>query len=268
MNQLDANTLVAYVDGELDTESAKHVEALLAEDAEAARTARLLHDSALLVRAAHNHVVHEAVPDHLVDAVLAAEESATPPAGLEVPQHLVDMILDAADDDRTPAAQDAPGREATGRPAAVISLARRRSVAAVASAAAFAAVMLGGGFLLGQYQLDSSRPASGGQQASVVAAMDNPWREAALQEALETKTSNTAVIWTNPDTGFTGAIIPVKTYRRDDGTYCRAFRVVETNSAPDQPNYGVACREQGPKGRWIKRVEAVAGAGTVPKLSF
>jgi surface antigen len=268
MKQLDASTLVAYVDGELDRESAAFVETLLAEDADASRTLRLLHDSAFLIRAAHNHVIHETVPEHLVDTVMMAVETETRPVESVVPQHLVNMILDAPEGDGTtvePLARNSGMPEAN---VSGISMARRRSVATAASAAAFAAVLLGGGFLLGQYRIsDSGQPASL-QQVSVVAAMDNPWREAAFQEALETKASDTAVIWTNPETGYTGAIIPVKTYRREDGTFCRAFRTVETINGPQQPNFGVACREQGPQGQWVKTVEAVAEVGTVPKLSF
>jgi surface antigen len=267
MKQLDANTLVAYVDGELDTESSTFVETILAEDEDALQLARLLQNSAFLVRAAHNHVVHETVPERLVDTVLTAEESESGPADVTVPQHLVNMILSAPEEGET--ASEPAGADGRARPVPqVISLARRRSVAALASAAVFAAVMLGGGFLLGQYQSYESKQAIGGQQVNVAAAMDNPWREAAFQEALETKASHTAVIWTNPESGYAGAVIPVKTYRREDGTFCRAFRTVETNSGPQQPNYGVACREQGTEGRWVKTVEAVAGVGAVPKLSF
>lgn len=267
MKQLDASTLVAYVDGELDTESATFVEQLLAEDAEASRTAELLRDSALLIRAAHNHVIHETVPEHLVDTVLMAVETDAGSADA-VSEHLLNMILDAPESDpaqTAPAAARGGDRESIIPP---ISLARRRSVAAVAMAATFAAFMLGGGFLLGQYQTGAFQQIAGGQQVKVVAAMDDPWREAAFQQALETKKSEAAVVWTNPENGFGGAVIPIKTYRREDGTFCRAFRTMETNSGPEQPNYGVACREPGPQGRWVKTVEAVAAPGSVPKLSF
>ena len=268
MKQLDANTLVAYVDGELDKEAATFVETLLAEDADASRTARLLRDSAHMIRAAHNHVIHETVPEQLVDTVMLAVESETRATDSVVPQHLVNMILDAPEGDGTAAERTERNGVMADAKGPGISLARRRSVAAVASAAVFAAVMLGGGFLLGQYRLDGSRQAADTPQVNVVAAMDNPWRESALQEALETKASDTAVVWANPETGYGGAIIPVKTYRREDGTFCRAFRTIDTNGGPKLPNYGVACREQGPQGRWIKTVEAVAEVGTVPKLSF
>ncbi len=268
MKQLDANTLVAYVDGELDVESATFVETLLADDVEASRTARQLQDGARMIRAAHNHVIYETVPDRLVDTVMMAVESETRSTESTVPQHLVDMILEAPENDD--AVASLVGRTVIGTEGKVpaISMARRGSVVAMASTAVLTAVMLGGGFLLGQHQAIDSRQAAGGQQATVAAAINNPWREAAFQEALETKTSDTAVIWTNPATGFGGAIIPVKTYRRDDGTFCRAFRTVETSGIPQQPNFGVACREQGPQGRWVKTVEAVAEVGAVPKLSF
>lgn len=268
MKQLDANTLVAYVDGELDAESATVVETLLAEDADASRTVRALHEGALLVRAAHNHVMYETVPDRLVDTVMMAVESEARGTDSIVPQHLVDLILDAPDGDEAIAELAARKARAPGAGAQVISIARRRSVAALASAAAFAAVMLGGGFLLGQYQTGDFGRSADAQRMTIAAAIDNPWREAAFQEALETKTSDTAVVWTNPETGYGGAIIPVKTYRRADGTFCRAFRTVEAMNTPQQPNYGVACREQGPEGRWIKTIEAVADAGSAPKLSF
>ncbi len=104
-------------------------------------------------------------------------------------------------------------------------------------------------------------------KAMAVSAMNDPWREAALQEALETKKSETALIWENPENGRGGAIVPVKTYRRDDGTYCRAFRTVDTGVAPGQPDYGVACREPGETGRWIKKVEAISASGVGAKLS-
>ncbi len=268
MKQLDANTLVAYVDGELDEESAAVVETMLDSDAKALRTARLLQEGALLIRAAHNHVIYETVPDRLVDTVMMAVESETRSSDAVVPQHLVNMILDAPEADESVAQLASIKGASPDGSGPVLSMARRGSVAAVASAAVLAAVMLGGGFLLGQQRaLDLGR-STGGQQVTAAAAMDNPWREAAFQEALETKASEMAVIWTNPETGSGGAIIPVKTYRRDDGTFCRAFRTVDTNSLPQQPNFGVACREQGPQGRWIKTVEAVAEVGAVPKMSF
>ncbi len=266
MKQLDANTLVAYADGELDTESAALVEALLAEDAEARDVVGMLRDSASLIRAAHSHVLHEAVPDRLLDVIDAAPLSDEADTDV-VPRHIVNMILDAPDDEIE---ADVPSLVRTVQktePASVIPMGRRRSIAAFATAAVFAAAMVGGGMMFEKY---TSALNQGGMthQARAVTAMNDPWREAAFQEALETRKSEAAVIWANPENGRSGAIVPVKTYRRDDGTFCRAFRTVDTGAAPDQPNYGVACREPGEEGRWIKTVEAIAAPGAGAKLQF
>lgn len=266
MKQLDANTLVAYVDGELDIEAALQVETLLAKDPEAREVTEMLRNSASLVRAAHSHVLHEAVPDRLLDSFDAAAV-ADELNGDIVPPYLVNMILDAPEgggESTTPVLAKASMQAA---PAPAISLARRRSIAAFATAALFAAVMVGGGMTFQKYMSGTNR-VDLAQQAKTIAAMDDPWREAAFQEALETKKSEAALIWANPENGRSGAIVPVKTYRRDDGTFCRAFRTVDTGAAPDQPNYGVACREAGEDGRWVKTVEAISMPGAGGKLQF
>ncbi len=267
MKQLDANTLVAYVDGELDIESAMLVEVLLAEDAESREMAGMLRDGASLIRAAHNHVLHETVPDKLLD-VFDMAPVADDVSGEIVPPHLVSMILDAPDygnEVPAPALVEARGETAA---ASVIPMARQRSIAAFATAAVFAAVMVGGGMMLQKFSSDVNPGGMAHQAAVAVAAMDDPWREAAFQEALETKKSEAALIWANPENGRSGAIVPVKTYRRDDGTFCRAFRTVDTGATPDQPNYGVACREAGEEGRWVKTVEAISAPNASGKLQF
>lgn len=71
MERFDVGILMAYVDGELDTETAREVEAWLAESADARETVRALRRSAALARAALNEPINEAVPDRLVAAVTA-----------------------------------------------------------------------------------------------------------------------------------------------------------------------------------------------------
>lgn len=260
MKQLDANTLVAYVDGELDLDSASRVERALIDDAEARETVGLLREMATLVHAAHNHVIHETVPDRLVDLIEDAPETDRF-TGDTVPERLVSMILEA------PESQSREVRAET-RQTTVIPMGRRRSVAAMAMAAAVSAVMLGS-FYAGQSGILTNGVGSDGiNQVKVVTAMNDPFREAAFQEALENKKSQEAVVWENPESGIGGAIIPVKTFRRTDGTFCRAFRTVDVAARPTQPNYGVACRDPGPEGRWVKTVEAIAGPGGTPDLRY
>ena len=250
MKQLDANTLVAYVDGELDTESAELVEQQLADDAEARETARTLRDCAALVRAAHGHVIHEAVPDRLVDTILEAPEEVPHPAAATAgDSDLVEMIMNAPE---TPVSANQAGAGVH-----TIPLSRRRSVAAMAMAATFAALMLGGGFYAGKTQLAGQ--AALVQQTRAVSAMDNPRREAALQEALETKRSlKEFVSWSSPETGRSGKVVPVRTYRREDGTFCREYKFEESHPLPDRPNYGIACRTEA--GKWIKQLQVIAGS--------
>jgi surface antigen len=264
MKQLDGNTLVAYVDGELDTESAALVESLLADDAEAREVEGMLRHSASLIRAAHNHVLHEAVPEKLLELFEAAPVADELSSEI-VPSHLVNMILEAPDENNEPVAPSLVQTKRNTVP--IISMSRRRSIAAFATAAVFAAVMIGGGMMFQKFT-SPLNPGNIALQARTVSAMDDPWREAAFQEALETKKSEAAVIWANPENGRSGAVVPVKTYRRDDGTFCRAFRTVDTGVAPDYPNYGVACREPGDEGRWIKAVEAVSAPGAGGKLKY
>lgn len=260
MKQLDINTLVAYVDGELDLEASSQVERALAEDAEAQEVVNLLRETAVLVHAAHKHVIHETVPDRLVDLIEDSPETDQF-AGDSVPERLVSMILEA------PESQSENSRPQS-RHATVIPMARRRSVAAAAMAAAVGAVMLGS-FYAGQSGILTGNGGQDGvHQVRAVAAMTDPFREAAFQDALENKKSQQAVVWENPESGTGGAIIPVKTYRRSDGTFCRAFRTVDSADRPTRPNVGVACRDPGPDGRWVKTVEAIAAPGEKPDLRY
>ena len=71
MTKLDEETLMAYVDGELDPRRAAEVEALLAEDAEARATVQMFRDSAALVRGAFDPILREPVPERLLAAVNA-----------------------------------------------------------------------------------------------------------------------------------------------------------------------------------------------------
>ncbi len=250
MKQLDANTLVAYVDGELDRESAALVEEQLADDAEARETARTLRNCAAMVRAAHSHVIHEVVPDRLVDAIQEAPEYVMRPAAVAAgDSDLFEMIMNAPE-------TAVPANQA-GAESHTVPLSRRRSVAAMAMAATFAALMLGGGFYAGKTQMAEQVALM--QQTGVISAMDNPRREAALQEALETKRSLKEFVgWSSPETGRSGKIVPVRTYRREDGTFCREYRVEESHPLPDRPNYGIACRTEG--GEWIKQLQVITGS--------
>ncbi|MDD3447910.1 MAG: RT0821/Lpp0805 family surface protein [Gammaproteobacteria bacterium] len=78
MTRFDDGILVAYVDGELDNDTAAAVEGWLARDAAAAARARRLREQAGLLRAAFNGVLNEPVPQRLRHCVGAAPDNITP----------------------------------------------------------------------------------------------------------------------------------------------------------------------------------------------
>ncbi|MGE0726277.1 MAG: anti-sigma factor, partial [Alphaproteobacteria bacterium] len=68
MRRFDDETLVAFVDGELDEDKRAAVASAIETDPETAARVRAFRDSAVLVRAAFADVVDEPVPDRLIQA--------------------------------------------------------------------------------------------------------------------------------------------------------------------------------------------------------
>ncbi|HEY9163938.1 MAG TPA: hypothetical protein VIN57_04935, partial [Magnetovibrio sp.] len=81
MITLDEGTLIAYVDGELDAQTAREVEAKIAGDAEARKYVEHLRALAALTRIAFNDTLHEAVPQALKDAALGRTADTPPQSG-------------------------------------------------------------------------------------------------------------------------------------------------------------------------------------------
>ena len=65
----------------------------------------------------------------------------------------------------------------------------------------------------------------------------------AAQDALEYQRSGTAAAWTNPDNGNEGTVTPVRTYQRNDGSYCRDFTQTITVDGEFEEASGTACRQ-------------------------
>lgn len=66
MSTLDEETLLAYVDGQLDPARAAEVEARLAEDPEARETVRIFRESAALLHGRFDAPLHEPIPERLL----------------------------------------------------------------------------------------------------------------------------------------------------------------------------------------------------------
>jgi len=67
------------------------------------------------------------------------------------------------------------------------------------------------------------------------------------QRALETAPSGKAVAWTNPDTGHSGTVTPVRTYE-SNGNFCREFTQTVTIGGKPENSFGTACHQ--PDGSW------------------
>lgn len=77
---------------------------------------------------------------------------------------------------------------------------------------------------------------------------DIAYAERTRQRTLESNPSGTTSTWTNPDSGHSGTITPVKTYQQADGNYCREYQTTVTVGGKTEEAYGTACRQ--PDGTW------------------
>lgn len=77
---------------------------------------------------------------------------------------------------------------------------------------------------------------------------DQLMAERASQKALEVAPSGSSVAWRNPDNGHSGVIVPTRTYKHDDGRYCREYSHTINIGGQHEKAYGKACRQ--PDGQW------------------
>jgi len=220
MMNLDESTLIAYVDGELDSQTAREVEAKLSDDPEAQKFVERLRELAALSRVAFNDTLHEPVPQHLRDtitATLAQNASATE---------------DAAKSNVVAFSPRPPAHWHKALPLA----------------AAFAGLLLGlgGGF---QYSETSTQKAM--QLASMSMMQDQAAMETALNKALEVNLSGNELAWQNPDSNRSARFTPVRTYQDKSGKYCREYRKDVTTTGETETTFGLACRTD--EGTWKTR---------------
>jgi len=78
--------------------------------------------------------------------------------------------------------------------------------------------------------------------------VDRMKAQQATHQALERYPTGSSSNWSNPDTGNSGAVTPVRTFQQADGTYCREFTQTVNVGGEVQEAYGTACRQ--PDGTW------------------
>lgn len=79
----------------------------------------------------------------------------------------------------------------------------------------------------------------------VVAALgrDRQLTAAAFGEALDKQLSGQSVAWRNPDTGSSGSVTPLRTFRASDGRWCREYEQSVAGPGGSERLTGIACRD-------------------------
>ncbi len=87
-----------------------------------------------------------------------------------------------------------------------------------------------------------------GQTSGTLAAPEQQAMSDTFQNSMEYNQTNQASDWVNPDTGRSGAVVPIKTFTNDQGQPCREFTSTITIGGKAEQGYGTACRQ--PDGTW------------------
>lgn len=76
-----------------------------------------------------------------------------------------------------------------------------------------------------------------------LARSDKTLADQKLQTALEKTLSGQSTRWQNPQSGASGSVTPLKTWKTSNGTYCRSFsEKIILASGKAMSRRGVACR--------------------------
>jgi surface antigen len=87
----------------------------------------------------------------------------------------------------------------------------------------------------------------GGFAGNALDQRDKRLAAEAQQRALESAPTGKPVAWTNPDTGHSGSVTPVRTFQ-SQGMYCREFQTDAIIDGKPDRAHGTACRQ--PDGSW------------------
>ncbi|MCK5444794.1 MAG: hypothetical protein KAI73_04175 [Rhodospirillaceae bacterium] len=214
MTTLDENMLIAYVDGELDSETAREVEAMLGDNADAKQFVERQRAIVALARIAFNDTLHEEVPEHLIQAATASPRDSV------------------------------SGGNVVAMPARPANDWRR----ALPMAAAIAGLLIGGGSGFG---ISQQRTQGKIELAAYTIEQDRRGMDDALNQALEVNLSGTPLEWDSPSSANTVQFTPVRTYQDKTGRYCREYRQEVVQDGENVATFGLACRNE--EGRWKTR---------------
>jgi surface antigen len=215
--QIDEALLVAYVDGELDTEATRVVEAMLDTNAGARQYVSELRESAALLRGAFHDKPTMPIPNRLVEIINGA---------VTTPQALRRLV-----------------------PPRWIWAERRRRRMPTALAASLAALAIGvsSGYLFSELRVQKAV-----ERIQAGRVEDRKVIEAAVTEALEKHLSGASTEWSSPGSGMHGAVTPTRTFRDAAGQWCREYEEVISYGGDVEHRRGIACRTG--EGEWKTRL--------------
>src|SRR5262245_18979129 len=87
----------------------------------------------------------------------------------------------------------------------------------------------------------------GGLAGNLLDDRDRRMANDAAQRALETAPSGKTVAWTNPESGHSGTVTPIRTFE-SNGSFCREYDQTVTIGGRPENSFGTACRQ--PDGSW------------------
>jgi hypothetical protein len=91
-------------------------------------------------------------------------------------------------------------------------------------------------------------PAARSQEGELLEGPEQEAMTDTVQHALEFNPTRQASEWVNPDTGRSGAVVPVRTFENAQGQPCREFITSIVIGGREEQGYGTACRQ--PDGSW------------------
>lgn len=104
------------------------------------------------------------------------------------------------------------------------------------------------GLVLGFSGAHVSPTLTSAENAAHVAAI-----EAQLPAVLEDQISGTTVAFRDTLQGLSGTLTPVRTFRNEDGSFCRAYEARILDSDKRTASLGIACRDE--DGQWRTRIQ-------------
>ena len=207
MQNISDETLVAFVDDELDASARAVVEATLAENEDLQERVRLMRVSATTLSGAYRSALAEPIPERILASIEA-------------------MLTSGANVDGS-----------SGQPAEPSFTMRRVLPFAMAASLAFLLIGGGVGFMAAKTAIDRSLASAVFSQATLQVKS-----EEVRTRALEYNVSGRSLDWQSPDKQMSVRITPVRTFISGDGRPCREFREETAKNTVITTQIGVACR--------------------------